>query len=115
MTMVDKAWIEIGLVKEIPQKGARIVKTPFGCMAVFRTEEDDVFAIEDRCPHEGGPLSNGIVHGRAVTCPLHNWVISLENGEAQGADEGHVATYGVRVEDGRIFVDATTLAQPAEE
>jgi nitrite reductase [NAD(P)H] small subunit len=115
MTMVEKAWIEIGQLEDIPQKGARIVKTPFGCMAVFRTEDDDVFALEDRCPHQGGPLSNGIVHGRAVTCPLHNWVISLETGEAQGADEGQIATYGVRVDGGRIFVDAATLSQPPGE
>ena len=57
-------------------QGARLVKTPRGCVAVFRTAEDEVFALDDRCPHKGGPLSQGIVHGRSVTCPLHNWVIS---------------------------------------
>ena len=62
--------------------------TPQGKIAVFRTADDQVFAIEDRCPHKGGPLSQGIVHGAAVTCPLHNWVISLETGKALGADEG---------------------------
>ena len=62
-------------------------------IAVFRTVDDQVFAIEDHCPHRGGPLSQGIVHGGCVTCPLHNWVIALETGEAQGADEGAVTTY----------------------
>ena len=73
---------------------------------MFRTAEDQVFAIEDRCPHKGGPLSQGIVHGAQVTCPLHNWVFSLETGEAQGADEGQVRTVPLDVVDGRIFMAA---------
>ena len=88
MTMMDKAWIDIGAIDDIPLQGARVVKTPLGCLAVFRTADDTVFALEDRCPHKNGPLSQGIVHDRFVTCPLHNWVISLETGQAQGADEG---------------------------
>ena len=110
MTMIDTAWIEIGRLEDIPRQGARVVKTPLGCVAVFRTESDDVFALEDRCPHKGGPLSNGIVHGNSVTCPLHNWVFSLETGQAQGADEGQVPTYKLRVESDRIFIDAAALA-----
>lgn len=111
MTMTEAGWIEIGALDDIPRQGARVVKTPFGCLAVFRTADDDVFAIDDTCPHKGGPLSNGIVHGRAVTCPLHNWVISLETGMAQGADEGHVRTYDLRVEGGRVLADATSLSK----
>lgn len=111
MTMIDKAWIEVGKLEDIPKQGARVVKTPFGCLAVFRTEDDAVFALEDRCPHKAGPLSNGIVHGKQVTCPLHNWVISLETGEAQGADEGQVQTCALRVEKGAIFADAAAIAQ----
>ena len=88
--MLD-AWIDIGAVDEIPLRGARVVRTPRGCLAVFRTGEDEVFALDDRCPHKGGPLSQGIVHGRAVTCPLHNWVISLETGDAAGPRRGHGA------------------------
>lgn len=95
-------WIAIGDIDDIPLRGARCVRTPNGKIAVFRTAENEVFAIEDHCPHKGGPLSQGIVHGTAVTCPLHNWVISLETGKAQGADEGAVATIAVRVEDRRI-------------
>lgn len=92
-----------------------MVKTPMGCLAVFRTTDNTVFALEDRCPHKHGPLSQGIVHDRFVTCPLHNWVISLETGRAQGADEGEVQTYPLRVEDGRILADGALLSAPPAE
>jgi nitrite reductase (NADH) small subunit len=97
-------WIEIGKVSDIPRRGARCVETPEGRVAVFRTAEDRIFAIDDHCPHRGGPLSQGIVHGAAVTCPLHNWVISLETGKALGADEGAVRTIDVRAEGDRLFI-----------
>ncbi len=102
MSHAGEAWVEICNVTDIPVRGARIVKSPLGCIAVFRTVDDTVFAVDDKCPHQGGPLSQGIVHGRTVTCPLHNWVISLETGEAQGADEGAAATHKVRVAAGRV-------------
>ena len=86
-----------------------MVKTALGCVAVFRTAENEAYAIEDRCPHKGGPLSQGIVHGKSVTCPLHNWVISLETGEAQGADKGAVQTIALKVEAGRILLDSAAL------
>ena len=108
-------WIEIGSLDDIPQRGARCVNTPLGRIAVFRTADDDVYAIEDRCPHRGGPLSQGIVHGAAVTCPLHNWVFSLETGLAQGADEGAVRTFALRREGERILIDATTMLAVAAE
>ena len=95
-------WLEIGHIEDIPRRGARCVTTPAGRIAVFRTADDQVFAIEDRCPHKGGPLSQGIVHGKQVTCPLHNWVISLETGHAQGADHGAVRTIPLTVVDGKI-------------
>ena len=102
-------WIDIGALEDIPERSARIVKTHFGCVAVFRTINNEVYAIDDACPHKQGPLSEGIVHGRSVTCPLHNWVISLETGQAQGADKGAVATYPVQLAQGRIMLDATRL------
>lgn len=104
-------WIDIGALDDVPVRGARVIRTAHGCVAVFRTGDDRVFAIDDRCPHKGGPLSEGIVHGHAVTCPLHNWVFSLETGLAQGADEGAVATHPARVDAGRILIDATRLMQ----
>lgn len=102
-------WVDIAALSDIPLRGARVVKTRAGCVAVFRTASDQVFALDNTCPHKAGPLAEGIVHGSAVTCPLHNWVISLETGLVQGADEGEVATYPARVEAGRILLDATRL------
>ena len=102
-------WIDIASLEDVPQRGARVVKTAHGCVAVFRTGADEVFALDNACPHKAGPLAEGIVHGNSVTCPLHNWVISLETGMAQGADEGQVATYPARVDAGRILLDATFL------
>ena len=103
------SWIDIGALDDIPLRGARIVRTVKGCVAVFRTAADEVFAIDDTCPHKQGPLSEGIVHGRSVTCPLHNWVFSLETGLAQGQDAGAVATHAMRVDKGRMLLDASGL------
>jgi nitrite reductase (NADH) small subunit len=107
-------WFPIGTIGDIPRRGARCVKTPQGKIGVFRTYDDRIFAIEDHCPHKGGPLSQGIVHGAAVTCPLHNWVISLETGDALGADEGSVKTIRVRVEDGLISIALDEMLVAAE-
>jgi len=102
-------WIDIAALDDVAPRGARVIKTPDGCVAVFRTGADEVFALDNTCPHKAGPLSEGIVHGASVTCPLHNWVISLETGLVQGPDEGAVRTYPARVEDGRILIDAAVL------
>lgn len=105
-----RSWIDIGALEDIPRRGARVVKTAGGCVAVFRTHDDGVFALDDRCPHKGGPLSEGIVHGTRVTCPLHNLVLDLETGQAEG-DENRVATHAARIEGGRILLDAALLAR----
>jgi nitrite reductase (NADH) small subunit len=102
-------WIDIAALDDIAPRGARVVKTVLGCVAVFRTATDQVFALDNTCPHKKGPLAEGIVHGTAVTCPLHNWVISLETGLVQGPDEGAVATFPVRVQAGRILLDTAIL------
>ncbi len=101
--------IDIGALADIPVQGARVVKTVFGCVAIFRTADDQIFALDDRCPHKGGPLSEGIVHGTQVTCPLHNWVFDMATGIAQGADDRRINTYPVRVDAGRIMLDAAQL------
>lgn len=97
-------WYELGPLAAIPRQGARTLNSEDGRIAVFRTVDDRIFAIPDRCPHRGGPLSQGIVHGHKVTCPLHNWVIDLETGEALGADEGCAGRIPVRIEQGRIML-----------
>jgi nitrite reductase (NADH) small subunit len=106
-------FVDIGSLNDIPAQGARLVKTAQGCVAVFRTADDRVFALEDRCPHKGGPLSEGIVHGTSVTCPLHNWVFDMNTGQAQGADQGMVRTYPVKVQEGRILIDASLIRRSA--
>ncbi|MCC9000226.1 MAG: nitrite reductase small subunit NirD, partial [Candidatus Contendobacter sp.] len=75
-------WHEIGELDDIPRLGSRVVNTPYGDVAIFRAADDQVFALRDRCPHKGGPLSQGIVYGHRVTCPLHNWVLELDSGQA---------------------------------
>ncbi len=108
------AWIAVGLETDIPLRGARVVRTSFGDIAVFRTEAGRIYATEDRCPHRGGPLSQGIVHGDAVTCPLHNWVIDLASGNAgKGVDTACVRTIPVRAEGGRVLLDLTGFLQSA--
>ncbi|MEW8663076.1 MAG: nitrite reductase small subunit NirD [Candidatus Thiodiazotropha sp.] len=97
-------WIEIASLNDIPRLGARVVKTDTVEIAVFRTAGDEVFALKDECPHRKGPLSQGIVHGNTVTCPLHNWKIDLASGEARAPDEGCTRSYPIKVVNGRIYL-----------
>ena len=98
------AWKPICALEDIPRLGSRVVRSAGGDIAVFRTAEDEVFALHDKCPHKGGPLSQGIVHGRRVTCPMHGWNLQLESGEAVAPDVGHCGTFKVKVEDGLVFL-----------
>lgn len=109
MSAASTIWMALGHVDDIPKQGARCVKAGEKTIALFRTMDDRIFALEDKCPHKDGPLSQGIVHDGCVTCPLHNWVIALDTGEAQGADEGQVASFPIKVEDGEILIDASGL------
>ena len=95
-------WIEVGPLEEIPRQGARVVQTALGDIAVFRTIDDEVFALRDKCPHKGGPLSQGIVHGKKVACPLHDWKINLEPGIAVAPDEGCAARFPINLEGGKV-------------
>ena len=97
-------WIEVTAVEEIPVLGSRVLETESVNIALFRGKDDNVFAIKDECPHKQGPLSQGIMHGSSVTCPLHNWKIDLNNGEALGPDEGCTNVFPVKVEDGKVFI-----------
>ncbi len=97
-------WTKVGSLSDIPSLGARVVETADGPVAVFRTADDHVFALHDSCPHKLGPLSEGIVHGHQVTCPLHNWVIDLPTGEAVAPDRGRTACFAVKIEDGLVWL-----------
>src|SRR5512143_653231 len=104
-------WIDILDVNDIPRLGARVVRHGTVRIAVFRTDGDEVFALEDRCPHKGGPLSQGIVHGRRVTCPMHNWNVELDSGCAVAPDRGCAREVPVRLEDGRVWVNFAVVEQ----
>ncbi|MBK8888911.1 MAG: nitrite reductase small subunit NirD [Dechloromonas sp.] len=98
-------WKPICKLEDIPQLGSRIVKpSTGGDIAIFRTSDDEVFAMHDKCPHKGGPLSQGIVHGKRVTCPLHGWNIGLEDGHAVAPDVGSCAKFEVKLESGQVFL-----------
>lgn len=109
--MATARWVEIGSLDDIPRRGARRVTRPGAALpiAVFRTAEDEIFALADRCPHKAGPLSEGIVQGCAVACPLHGWVIQLDSGEAEAPDEGATSTVPVKLEGGRIWLHMPSL------
>lgn len=98
------SWIDVCNLTEIPKLGARVVRTAEGDVAVFRTANDTVFALDDKCPHKGGPLSQGIVFDNRVACPLHNWVIDLDQGCAVGPDVGCTRTHEVKLDSGRVFL-----------
>ncbi len=97
-------WIEVGKVEDIPKLGSRLIKRAAGDIAVFRNSDNEVFALLNRCPHKGGPLSEGIVYGKTVTCPMHNWCIGLNNGEAIAPDEGCAPTYKIKIEDEIVYL-----------
>ena len=99
---IPTTWQTVCRLDEIPRLGARVVKSARGDIAVFRTEDDQVFALHDRCPHRGGPLSQGIVYGQHVACPLHGWSIGLVDGEALAPDVGCTRRFEVRVSDGTV-------------
>ncbi len=102
-------WIDVGAVADVPPQGARTVRTPRGDVGIFRTAEGALHALSDRCPHKGGPLSQGIVHGASVTCPLHGLVISLATGRAEGSDARCAPVIPLRLADDRILLDAGAL------
>lgn len=109
------SWRDAAAVEDIPPRGARVLTIGDEVIALFRTSDDRVFALRDRCPHRGGPLSQGIVHGSCVTCPLHDWVIDLTSGEARGPDEGSTPTYSTRIAGGRVQVDVPDAAASRAE
>lgn len=106
MSAKELTWTDVGGVDEISNQSARRIETKKFPVGVFKTNDGEIFAIIDECPHKKGPLTEGIVHGKAVACPLHNWSISLETGEAMGADAGKGCTHTIplKIENGRIFL-----------
>lgn len=106
-------WISVGRIEDIPKLGSRVIAGKDGDIAVFRTSDDHIFALRDHCPHMGGPLSQGIVYGHAVACPLHNWSINLEDGEAIAPDKGCSQSYPVKIENDIISIGMEKIAVAA--
>ena len=99
-----RTWHKVCALDSIPRQGARVVRNETHRIAIFRNADDEVFAVTDRCPHKGGPLSQGIVFGRNVSCPLHGWTIRLDEGRAASPDVGCVERFDVRIEAGAVFL-----------
>ena len=110
MSVTTADWVRVCDLDDILPMGARVIPAHKGDIAVFRCGDDRVFAVRNRCPHKQGPLSEGIVHGHRVACPLHSWVIDLENGEAVAPDIGCTPKIPVRVVDGAVWLE--TMVQP---
>ena len=110
------SWVEVCGVGEVPPLGARRVRRPDGVdIALFRTADDRIYALLDRCPHKGGPLSQGIVFGESVACPLHNWTIRLDDGRPQAPDEGCTPAFAVKVEGEQVYLRNDQLHAPIAE
>ncbi len=99
------SWTHVCDLQDIPVLGSRRVQRAAGVdVALFRNADDEVFALLDRCPHKGGPLSQGIVFGKSVACPLHNWTIGLSDGHAREPDEGCTPAFQAKLESGSVFL-----------
>lgn len=103
-------WHDVGAAASVPLRGSRVVRIAGHDIALFRTGTGTIYALRDRCPHRGGPLSQGIVHGERVTCPLHDWVIDLSSGRATGVDVGCTATFAVREIADRLQIELPVAA-----
>ena len=105
---ISTEWVEVGKLDDVPKLGARVITTPDGDIALFRTADDEVFALRDKCPHKGDPLSQGIVHGKRVACPLHDWKIHLDSGDAVAPDEGCAASFPIRMDGKKIYLSMSS-------
>ena len=112
MNIGSEGWVDVCAVDDVPADGARVIERgrTLAAVAVFRCGDGAVFALEDLCPHRGGPLSQGIVHGHRVACPLHSWNIELDSGQAVAPEQGCARTYPVRIARGRIWLQTAALA-----
>ncbi len=104
MNNLDLHWQQVCPLEQIPRLGARVIESARANIAVFRTKKDEIFALEDKCPHRGGPLSQGIVFDKFVACPLHDRIMHLDTGKARAPDTGCAQSFPVKVIDGMIYI-----------
>lgn len=98
-------WVKVAPLEEIPKLGARVVRSKNVDIGVFRLEDDRIYAVNNSCPHKGGPLSEGIVYGDRIACPLHSWKINLVDGKADEPDVGETACFNTKIEDGVVYLE----------
>jgi nitrite reductase (NADH) small subunit len=98
-------WVKVTTLESIPKLGAIVVRSNGTEIGIFRLEDDRVFAVNNKCPHKAGPLSEGIVYGDKVACPLHSWKISLVDGRAEEPDIGKTACFNTKVENGIVYLE----------
>ena len=98
-------WVRVAPLEEIPKLGARVVRSKAIDIGVFRLEDDRIYAVNNSCPHKGGPLSEGIVYGDKIACPLHGWKINLVDGKAEEPDVGQTACFNTKIEDGIVYLE----------
>lgn len=96
--------VKVAHVDEIPYQVGKEVSVDNIEIAIFRLSSGKFKAVENRCPHKQGPLSEGIVSGEFVFCPLHDWKIDLTSGDVQKPDDGCVQTYSVEVMNNEVFI-----------
>jgi nitrite reductase (NADH) small subunit len=98
-------WTAVGVTDDIPLREGRFVELGGTALAVFNLG-DRFLTVDNRCPHKGGPLSDGITTGGAVVCPLHGWRVNLTSGEVERpcAAAPAIGAYATKVVDGIVYV-----------
>ncbi len=112
---MSTTWVRIARCGDIPLREGRAVKVGCREIAIFNLGEH-FLAVENRCPHKGGPLADGIVSGTAVVCPLHAWKLSLETGKGLSGPSAStcVETFRTRVEGGIVLLELSDLSGQSE-
>lgn len=113
-----RRWLRVCSVGDVPRSGARLVRVGGSDVALFRTSDGAILAVANRCPHQGGPLAEGVVTGHFVICPRHGWKLDLVTGAAAAPDRGCATRFAVDVRGDDVFVDSHTRVRalpPLEE
>ncbi|UOE92064.1 nitrite reductase small subunit NirD [Alkalihalobacillus sp. LMS39] len=103
--MMTKTKINIGSLRSFPVEIGQSIKIGDEEIAIFRLDNNRVYAVENRSPHpKGGIISEGLVSGEFVFCPLYDWKISLKTGEVQTPDEGAIRTFEVEISNENVYI-----------
>lgn len=103
---MTEQWVRIARAADLPLREGRAARIGDREIALFHLG-DRVLAVDNQCPHQGGPLCDGIVTGQSVVCPLHAWKVNLVDGTVERPAHGKdhcVRTYETRLDDGIVAV-----------